>query len=272
MCPSVVVSSVFSTSLPKSSGADETVADTGMFVVEEELTYNVSYAFLDIGQIRIKVLRKNTTDKGASYHTIAYIDSYSGIPFVDLHTIYESNVDESMFSHWFRSRIKNNSKWYETIYDFNYPAKSVRVQKGWWGSNVIDSVRTITLDTLCQDGLSLYYYARQNLRSNRRIIIPTIISEEKVRTIIHFTNKQTNAKIDAVNYPIDVIEFNGNAEFEGIYGMTGDFQGWFSNDDARVPILAKMKVIIGNVRIELMKWTRPGWSPPRYSSSGSSGK
>ena len=28
-------------------------------------------------------------------------------------------------------------------------------------------------------------------------------------------------------------------------------------------LLAKMKVIIGSVTVELMQWKRPGWTPPR---------
>ena len=50
----------------------------------------------------------------------------------------------------------------------------------------------------------------------------------------------------------------GNAEFVGIFGLTGEFSGWFWNDDARIPIVAKMQVIIGSVTIELMSWKRPG--------------
>jgi hypothetical protein len=66
-----------------------------------------------------------------------------------------------------------------------------------------------------------------------------------------------------VDYPVDVVHFDGNMDFVGIFGLTGGFEGWFSNDEARVPILAKMKVLIGSVTVELMKWTRPGWNPPR---------
>lgn len=244
--------------------SESVLQDTGMFVVGEELIYNVSYAFLDIGQIRIKVLEKVSSKGHNHYRTIAYLDSYSGIPFVDLHTIYESHVDRGVFSRLFRSRVKDETRWYATLYEFDYSGQKMYVRKGWWGSNVVDLRDSLRVDTLYQDGLSLYYCARQHLRSNRRAVIPTIIQEEKVRTIIDFINKQTSTVIDAVKYPIDVIEFEGNAEFVGVFGMTGAFQGWFSNDDARVPILAKMKVIIGNVRIELMKWNRPGWNPPQY--------
>jgi hypothetical protein len=69
-----------------------------------------------------------------------------------------------------------------------------------------------------------------------------------------------------VEYPVDVVKFEGVAEFKGIFGLTGEFTGWFSNDDARVPIKANMEVIIGSVTIELMQWKRAGWLPPRGDS------
>jgi hypothetical protein len=76
-------------------------------------------------------------------------------------------------------------------------------------------------------------------------------------------DKKTSCEIDAVEYPIDTIEFDGRAEFVGIFGLTGGFSGWFSNDEAAIPIVAKMKVILGSVRVELKRWNRPGWVPPR---------
>ncbi len=243
--------------------------DTAMFQVGEELIYNVSYLSINIGQVKIRVVGKAYADSESYYKAIAYIDSYSGIPFVNLHAIYESNVDAKMFSRWFRSRNKDNSRWYAAEYDFNYAAGKMYIQKGFWKSDRIDVLDSLTLDTLYHDGLSLYYYARQLVRSSQRVVTPTVIREKKVRTIINFSGKYTKAEIDAVAYPVDVIEFDGDAEFVGIFGLTGAFEGWFSNDDARVPILAKMKVIIGNIRIELLKWTRQGWSPPRYAQNRS---
>ncbi len=244
-------------------------ADTGIFQAGEELIYNVSYLSLNIGQVKVKVLEKAQDGGRGSYKAIAIIDSYSGIPFVNLHAIYESAIDDTIFSRWFRSRNKEDSRWYATEYDFNYPARKMFIQKRIWGSTTTDVMDSLALDTIYQDGLSLYYYARQHLRSSRKAFIPTMIREKKVRTIINFSNKHTKAEIEAVTYPVDVIEFDGDAEFVGIFGLTGAFEGWFSNDGARVPILANMKVIIGNVRIELMKWTRQGWSPPRFAEKTS---
>lgn len=250
--------------LSTEAAAGDMAQEGGMLQIGEELTYNVSYASIDIGQIRIKVLDKISVEGRNYYQAIAYIDSYSGIPFVDVHTIYESFIDEEVYSQWFRARVKDDSKWYTTTYEYNYPVGKMYIQQWWWGSTAIEVRDSVLVDTLYQDGLSLYYFARQNLMSSQTFVVPTLIQENKARTIINFMNKRASVEIDAVDYPIDVIEFEGEAEFVGVFGLTGTFQGWFSNDDARVPILAKMHVIIGSVRIELMKWNRQGWNPPRY--------
>lgn len=235
-----------------------------LFVVGEELTYNVSYAFVDIGQVRIKILEKMDENNQTQYRAIAYIDSYKGVPFVDLHAVYESILDHTIYANWFRARIKNNPKWLYITYVFDYDKQNLLLEEGEFGTDVVWKRDTITIDAKYQDGLSLFYFARENVRTQQQLNVPTMIQKQKVNTFIDFKNERVRETIDAVDYPVDVVHFEGRADFEGIFGMTGDFEGWFSNDEARVPILAKMKVIIGNIRIELTKWNREGWKPPKF--------
>ncbi len=256
--PNTSVTSFFN---PGDSGFS--VGDSTM-QIGEELTYNVSYAFVDIGQVRVTVLDK-VSDKGTSYYNVvAHIDSYKNIPFVDLHSVYESHFDALIYSLWFRSRTKKDSRWHYFTYEFDYPKHGIYIHQGTWGTNSVDRRDTLSVGSFSQDGLSIFYYARQNLFSRKTLTIPTVVSEQQGNTVIHFTNQRTHEKIDAIDYPVDLIHFEGNAGFVGIFGLTGDFEGWFSNDAARVPVLAKMKVIIGDVKIELMKWKRRGWVPPKY--------
>ncbi|MBI3193079.1 MAG: DUF3108 domain-containing protein [Ignavibacteriae bacterium] len=237
--------------------------DSLLFQVGEELTYNVSYAFIDIGQVRIKIVDKFQENGYTLYSAIAYIDSYKGVPFVDLHTIYESKISPPLCSDWFRARTKDENKWWHITYEMDYDKRSMDIKQGEFGTEAISKQQTLVLDTFFQDGLSLFFFARSRVRYKHTVTIPTIIQEQKVNTFLNFMNERTSEEIDAVDYPIDVVHFDGRADFVGIFGMTGEFEGWFSNDEARVPILAKMKVLIGNVRIELMKWKRAGWNPPR---------
>lgn len=233
-------------------------------VVGEELIYNVSYASIDIGQIRLKVVEKVVNNGKTAYRATANIDSYKGIPFVDLHVIYESLFENIVATLWFHARLKNNTRWSYINYDFNYERQCVYTEEGVYGTNEVLKYDSIKIDTHYQDGLSLLYMARMLASSKQKITIPTMIDKQKASTYINFTSKRSGESIKAIDYPVDVVQLEGKANFMGIFGLTGEFKGWFSNDEARVPILAKMKVIIGDVRIELMKWSREGWYPPKF--------
>jgi hypothetical protein len=113
------------------------------------------------------------------------------------------------------------------------------------------------------DGLSLFFLARQMCNIKQVMSIPTLLDKDIVTTTINFQKKNENIEIDAVNYPIKTLYFNGVANWTGIYGITGKFEGWFSDDEARIPIKAKMKVYVGDVNIELIKWKRTSWNPPK---------
>jgi len=246
-------------SLPLVAGYDS------VFQVGEELTYNVSYAFIDIGQVRVKIVDKIQKEGKTTYRAMGYIDSYKGVPLVDLHTTYESSFSESLYAQWFRARLKvEDQQWRKFVYDFDYPSGNVYVEVGLEKSTVVERRDTLKVNTWYQDGLSLFYFARCMVNSITASNVPVVVNEKKASTYLNFKNEMQSQKIDAVDYPIDVVYFDGRADFVGVFGLTGDFEGWFSNDAAHVPVLAKMKVLIGNIRLELMKWNRPGWKPPRY--------
>ncbi|MFC2119598.1 hypothetical protein ACFLQ4_00865, partial [Bacteroidota bacterium] len=69
----------------------------------DEFTYIVKYAFLNLGELRIKVYEKDTVDEKIIYKSVAYIDSYEGLPFVNLHQVYESWFDSSFQPIYFQA-------------------------------------------------------------------------------------------------------------------------------------------------------------------------
>ena len=125
------------------------------------------------------------------------------------------------------------------------------------GENIVD------ISDSCQDGLSLFFYAREHALQKMQTKIPTFIDTNEVTTNINLGTEHLEEEIDAVEYPIDVIKLHGHADFVGVFGLTGGFEGVFSNDIAGIPITARMKVILGSVRVELRKWKRDRWMPPR---------
>lgn len=228
----------------------------------EDLIYNVRYGMFDLGQVRIKTLKKIALNGTEAFETIAYIDSYRNIPFVKLHAIFESLVDTAVFSHRFVGKSQDGDYWTFSRYTFDYNGGHVYMDSG-RKDTIVERRDTLKLNGRMQDGLSLFFFAREHLMSKKQVNVPAIVKEKRVNTFIDFNGKRRSHEYDFVDYPVDVIGFEGNAEFTGIFGLTGGFEGWFSNDNARVPIVAKMKVILGNVTVELMRWNRTGWQPPR---------
>jgi hypothetical protein len=149
--------------------------------------------------------------------------------------------------------------------NFDYDHMHVLVEEGLEGS--VELTDTLEIDSFCQDGLSLFYFARGFLGIDENLTIPTLVNKDVVTTDFVFNGGRSKIKSKVVDYPIDVIELRGRANFSGIYGMTGAFRGWFTNDVAAIPIEAKLRVLIGNVTVELIEWNRPEWNPPRYTNS-----
>ena len=235
--------------------------------VGEELTYVVSFSFIKLGEIKIIVRNRKIINGKTYYSTIAYMDSYSGIPFVDLHMIYESTLNPDYYSAFFRGIVKKKEYTTFTEYKFDYDKKIVQIKKGKMQPYQLWTDSTGTADKECEDGLSILYFARIFSGSGKSISLPCFVNEKESNTTINSYTQVTGVSIDAVKYDIACLRIDGEMKFISIFGLTGYFEGWFSDDEASVPIVAKMKVIIGNVRIELKSWKRPGWTPPRYNKS-----
>lgn len=236
------------------------------FKIGEELTYVVKYSVMNLGEVRIKVKDKKIINGKTFYVTYAYIDSYSGIPFVDLHQIYESYVDENLYSDFFKALIMGDEYTAYTEYNFDYEKSIIHVKKGQVNPPEVWTDSTTGADIKYQDGLSIFYYARMNTGEKKSIDVPCFVTEDKVFTRLNFDDKPEGISIDAVDYEIACVKLDGETDFVSIFGLTGYFEGWFTNDRAAVPVLAKMRVIIGNITLELKSWKREGWIPPKYKN------
>jgi hypothetical protein len=232
--------------------------------VGEDLTYVVKYAFFNLGEVRIKVLEKTKINNTTVYKTIAHIDSYPDLPIVSLHQIYESYIDSSLFPLIFFAEIFGDDT---TFVEYNFREHPrIDMKKGKYNSTRLWLDSTTYINNRMQDGLSILFYARMNFGEQRTITVPCFVNEKEEKTIINFFDESEPVSIDAVDYEIDCRRLDGRTDFVSIYGLTGDFEGWFSNDSFSVPILAKMNVIIGSINLELIKWNDKLWNPPSFKN------
>ncbi len=235
-----------------------------MFQPGEVLEYEVSYLGILLGTIKMSVDKTDTLRGNNIVKAKANIDTAPGIPFVEFHSIFETWMDASaQHSHQFvASSRKPDNTWEYTRYDFLYPQTKIHIEEG------TKQAKAKELDIVTQkrwsDGLSLFFFAREFVKSGRFVNVPTAIMSDTSRTLINFRDVQREAiTVPASKTPIRTVYFKGEAKWRGIYGLEGNFEGWFSDDDARIPIRAKMKVLVGKVDINLVRWKRANWTPPQ---------
>lgn len=237
--------------------------DNGIMQVGERLKYEVSFLGIGLGTIEMTTNGIEDYNGKKVYLVKADIKTYDGIPFVDLKANFTAWFDQSMnFSHKFISNMKKDDKTWEyqqLLMDYDKMNLNLKI----WENKTLTKEENIKLKNKVNDGSSLFYLARQYTNLKRTIKVPTVIDGQLFDTKLNFRDKTENVEISKVKYPIRTKYFDGQADWEGLYGLSGRFEGWFSDDEASVPILAKMNVYVGKVNIELIEWSRDGWSPPK---------
>jgi hypothetical protein len=241
--------------------------EEGMFQIGETMEYRVSYTFITLGVIRTRVT--GFTDQGGKkiYRADVSMDSAPGLPFVTMHIKFYSEIDQDMFSQSFMMEDLSDGKLRVEKYSYDYDKKTATVaklEKDQSGKLIEVGQQIFPISGKVQDGLSLLFFARQFFRNAGPVKTPVFIAGAEGATEFNFKSEITDLSIDAVDYPVEVNYFEGMAKFVGIFGMTGGFRGWFSNDQAGVPIVGRLNVLIGSAKVELVKWKRDGWNPPRY--------
>ena len=108
--------------------------------------------------------------------------------------------------------------------------------------------------------------ARSLVHSGRTVSVPTLVEFELFQTDIVFTNVVSAVSIDAKDGDFETKELHGFAHFveSSLAGLSGKFRGWFSNDEAAIPLLAELNLSLGTADIELEQWSRGSWSPPFF--------
>jgi hypothetical protein len=252
----------------KQTTTNPTQCDSSIICPGEELTYEVSWWVFKLGQIRLKILDPTFDDKQIHHNAVAYIDSYDDVPFVDIHAIDHTEMNNEFYSLGFRFFEKKKDRWLSEKSSYDKQSKRLIIEKGWQAEVKSPIEGPLTYDTLSvkenpfHDGLSILFFARANIHRNHTVQVPTIVYGKIGRTIFEHRNTKTTLDVDAFDHPVRVVELEGRAEFEGLLGMTGDFKGWFSDDIAAIPIKAELQVVLGSVTLELKSWKRIDWKPP----------
>ncbi len=229
----------------------------------EVLEYDVTFMSFKLGKIKIETLANSEYNGIKTYHSKVYMESNPNIPFLAMKAIFNSWMDKTLTSGvYFEGSTKLGSDaWGVQKIIFNAPKSHFLKNKKYYDNKILSDT-ILKSNRKIVDGATLFFLARRYVDNKKKLKVPTIMDLSIGNTYLNFSGKTENIEIDAVDYPIKTYYFDGKAEWKGIYGLGDKFEGWFSCDDARIPIKAKMHVYIGSVVLELKKWKRGHWKPP----------
>jgi len=252
--------------------SSRTFSQSEVLFTGEELYYEVNYSFINIGWA--KFTTEKVPDKENFFICKAKLKSNNSMPIVDIDYDFISEIelkDKNIITHRFTAYEYKDGNKSTLICDFNYDSAFVILKKTGYDNNIEIDKKIIT-STWFQDGLSIFYYARDFVNFAKRhqgevnvnIDIPVLMHTDTSRMSIKVHTKKTDVSISEVDYDIASVYLEGISYFTAVFGLTGEFSGWFSDDVARIPLKAKLQVEIGSITLELKSWKHGSWQPPKF--------
>ncbi|MFI5211250.1 MAG: DUF3108 domain-containing protein [Ignavibacteria bacterium] len=229
----------------------------------EELYYEVNYSFINIGWAKFNT--EKITGKPGYFTVRAKLKSNNSMPLINIDYDFISEVElkeGKLITHKFTAFEYKDDRKSTIICDFNYDSNFIYLKKTDFDNSTVVDKRINTLKRY-QDGLSIFYFARLNSFTNETKDVPVLMYVDTSYMKINFSDKKTDVEISEVDHDISSVFLDGFSYFKAVFGLTGAFSGWFSNDAARIPLRAKLEVEIGNITLELKSWKRNNWSPPK---------
>jgi len=217
------------------------------FIVGEKLTYTLHYGFIDAGRATLEVLECDKKINGRELvHAVGKGKSLGAFNwFFKVQDRYETYLDaEGMFPWMFIRRVHEGG--YEISQDYTFYQHKKKVS---------DGKKSFDVPYNIQDMVSSYYFARTIDFSDAKIgdvfEFNTFMDGEIFPLKIKYLGKE---KIKIRRGKFNCIKFSPVVQTGRIFKSEEDLQVWISDDENKIPLLAKANIMVGSIKMELTKY------------------
>ncbi|MBL4703528.1 MAG: DUF3108 domain-containing protein [Flavobacteriales bacterium] len=214
------------------------------FKVGEKLTYKMHYGLIDAGSATLEVKSTTKTINGRPLlHVVGKGKSINTFDwFFKVRDRYESYIDkDGMFPWIFIRRVYEGGIEINQDYTFYQHKKKVNT-----GKVKVDAPANV------QDMLSAFYYARTMDYSNAKIgdefEINCIVDGKTWPLKIKYKGKE-EVKIRKGKFRC--LKFAPVLQEGRIWESEEDLTVWITDDKNKIPLLAKTKIVVGSIKMEL---------------------
>ena len=222
------------------SGVDFPKGENRAFRVGEHLVFEVVYGVIHAGTGTLSIPDTQWVHGRPCYHIVTTAKSHKFFDsFYKVRDRIESFMDiEGMFSWRFEKHIREGKYKRDRFAAYDFP-----------NSRIITKRDTIAVDKQIQDIMSAFYLVRTlPLEVGKHLVVESFSDRNvhPVRVLIH-------AK-DRVNVPagtFDCIVVEPVLQEAGVFNQKGRIAVWVTDDERRMPVLMKSKVLVGSIEARL---------------------
>lgn len=223
--------------------------DQTSFKKGEFLQYDVSYGFFDAAQATLEVKPSAKEINGRqTMHVVGQGKSKGALRwFFKVDDRYETYIDEEAILPWkFVRHIREGDFALDRSINFNhYEHKATVLQK---------DTKNYQVKPNTQDLLSAFYYARtldlQSAKLGQEFIINTFFDREMYPLKIKFLGKE---EVSTPMGDFNCLKFRPMVEKGRVFKEEEDMTLWISDDANKVPIRLKTNLLIGSIKMDLVK-------------------
>lgn len=215
----------------------------------EFLKYKLAYGIMNAGEatLEVKKVKKKIQDRDI-LHIIGRGYSISAFDwFFKVRDKYETYLDEEGIFPWlFVRRIEEGG--YKKEQDYKFFQNQERVE-------YVQKDKEYKVPHGVQDMISSFYYARtidfSNAKKNQVFEFESFVDGELYPIKIKYAGTET-IRVDAGRF--ECMVFHPVVQEGRIFKRDDDLTVYITKDENKIPILARAKILVGSVRMELIDY------------------
>jgi len=215
----------------------------------ERLEYEVSYGWIDAGEAIIEITEEKKSIAGRDVlHVVGKGNSMGTFNwFFKVRDTYETYLDADGIFPWIFVRdIEEGGFKMKQYYTFDQFKRKVKTKKG----------KQFDVPVGVQDMISAFYYARtfdfSDAKPNQVYEMHIFIDNELWPLRIRYLKKE-RIKVDKGTY--DCMVFVPVVQEGRIFKKEEDMMVWVTDDENKIPIQAKSKILVGSVTMEIRDYS-----------------
>ncbi len=214
--------------------------ENNSFGVGEKFEFDINYGFVNAGTATMEVMRLVEYERRPCFQIVTTANSNSFFSSVyPVRDRVESIVDALGIYPWrFEKNLREGTYRSDRQYDIDQ-RNNIAFYKG----------DTISVAPHVQDALSVFYWLRtQPLQIGQSLYCANFIDGKKYDVEIKILKRET-IKVEAGTFDCIVVEPLQNSI--GVFKHEGQLKVWLTDDNLKMPVQMKAKVIVGSITVEL---------------------